>query len=261
MSFHSIKIVKDFSKNKKYVFKKSKSIKFNKPKNISIEISKKKCHTIDNSKDKTKEYIYNTFRPFEINSNINNKHSIGFIIVNSISLNKLHNLLWDSDDKIYLNVTKLLLHSYDKFPILEIPDNIYKQGFKFKKFLKTYILKEWFIKKKYIEAIKLLGNYNNTHIYTVIVNNCSFINDKSFLKGKGKNYKWRNIFDQYNIEKKECNIKEISQKDIFKKILINRNTSLVKYNLLLNPYIKDNDNYSTEINLDYEIIIHQLSSY
>jgi hypothetical protein len=258
MSFHTVRIIKQFpsKNNRKIMFKKKKCLK---KKNITIKIEKKQI--LPNNQ--INKYNYHDFSSFNISlDQMNNNHYIGLLIVNSISVNKLHKLKWDKIESIYLNITRILLYKNDKFPIIEIPDNEYQPGFKFKKFIKKYITSSWLISKKNIQGIKLLGNYGNLHIYTVIMNNPHFVHSKKFLKGGGQNYSWRNIFDQYDIEKKELNQDDMDQGNIYKKIIINRNTSLVKYNFNLKPNL-DNiyDKYLVKYLLDYEYILHQLSSF
>jgi len=298
MSFHTVRIKKNLSSNnnksKKISFIKKIKKKSKKPlekpletalkkplekplettqtvyqqkknKNIAINIIKKNVSI--------KKYVYNNFIPFNISKeNLNSNHYIGVLIVNSISLNKLHNLKWDNLDNIYLNITRVLLCNNNKFPIIEIPLNDYQSGFKFKKFIKKTVISKWMINRKYIQGIKLLGNYGNIHMYTLIMNNTKFVKNKKFSKAMGKNFIWRNIFDQYKIQKDDIGQKKISQENIYKKILKNRNTSLVKYNLNLQPYLtnsnedypnKDypNEDYLTKYLLDYEYILHQLSSF
>lgn len=262
MSFHTIRVIKQFpsKKNKKIMFTKKKN-----KKNITIKIEKKtkKNNQIFAPNDRINKYNYHNFSSFNISlDQMNNNHYIGLLIVNSISVNKLHKLKWDKIESIYLNITRILLYKNDKFPIIEIPDNEYQAGFKFKKFIKKYITSSWLISKKNIQGIKLLGNYGNLHIYTVIMNNPHFVHNKKFLKGNGQNYSWRNIFDQYDIEKKELNQDDMDQGNIYKKIIINRNTSLVKYNFNLKPYLDNTpDEYLINYLLDYEYILHQLSSF
>jgi len=265
MSFHTIRVIKQFpsKKNGKIMFTKKKNKKNKKNITIKIEKKTKKNNQIFAPNDRINKYSYQDFSAFNISlDEMNNNHYIGLIIVNSISVNKLHKLKWDNIERIYLNITRILLYNNDKFPTINIPNNEYQPGFKFKKFIKKYIKSSWLISKKYIQGIKLLGNYGNLHIYTIIMDTPHFIHSKKFLKASGRNYSWRNIFDQYNIDKKEVNQDYMDQDKIYQKIVINRNTSLVKYNFKLKPYLDNTpDEYLINYLLDYEYILHQLSSF
>ena len=61
------------------------------------------------------------------------------------------------------------------------------------------------------------------------------------------------------IEKSDLNTKVIDQNVIYKKILHNRHSSIAKYTFNLKPDI-NNDSLKDYI-LNYEYILHQLSSY
>ena len=286
MSFHSVRIVKSFPKNNtnKIIFKK-KSKKLASKKSISIQITKKLVNNLEKNieikklvenpkkitdnkprekklkSNKEREiYNYKDFVTFNVLAQESDTlHYIGLIIVNSNSVNTLHNLSYSNIDSIYLNVTRFLVYQHDKFPIIEIPNNDYQPGFKFKKFIKKHLTIEWKMNKKFIQAIKLLGNYGNLHLYTIVTNDPLFVKSKKFLKGEGIKYSWRNILDQYTIDKDDLNTKIIDQHNIYKKILSNRNSSLVKYTFNLKPETY-NDTFK-EYLLNYEYILHQLSSY
>ena len=263
MSFHTVRIVKNFPTKirKKKSFKKKVL-----EKNITVSIVKNSKNIPEDKKENLDikiPYNYSEYSSFNvIKKNLNSNHYIGLLIINSISINKLHNLKWGNLDSIYLNITRVLLCNNNEFPMLKIPLEDFQSGFKFKKFIKKTIISKWMINKKNIQGIKLLGNYGNTHIYTIIMNNNEFVKKKKFVKSMGKKYIWRNIFDQYKIQIDDLNTENISQENIYKKILKNRNTSLVKYNLNLQPYLNNlNEDYLTKYLLDYEYILHQLSSF
>jgi hypothetical protein len=248
MSFHTVKIVGKFSK--KITFKKKKSVP---KKNISIKISKTQPISTKLSKPISDSNIIldKIFKPFNTQVDIDsNNHFIGLIIVNCISVNEIHNLKWNKNDKIYLNITRICTIKNNEYPILKIPNSEYIPGFKFKKYIKLFLKSKLLIKKKNLHSIKLLGNYGNLHNYIIILNNA-----KCILKLKKHNEKilWRNVFDQYHIQNEFI---EPDQHEIYKQVINKRSISNINYNFNLHPYLENcSEPYLSQCTIDYRLIL------
>lgn len=217
MSFRKIRIVKKFSKPKK-----------NK-KNISLNIEPQ---TKSNTKS-TLEHNENS-----TNNCLDERHYIGLLFVNSISINRLHSMKWDKPQFTYLNLTNIYLEGGEKYPVLKLEDNMITPDFKYKTFIRNFIFDKYGISKDDIISIKLYETYQKLHNYVII------LNDIRNLSSADKKYSWRKIINLYNIP---FVAKRFSQKEIYNFIIDYKDYDLwTRYNFSVDKSLKQYDNYSLE---------------
>tara|TARA_B100001093_G_scaffold292131_1_gene278855 strand:- start:562 stop:1242 length:681 start_codon:yes stop_codon:yes gene_type:complete len=178
-----VKIVKEFNKKKyKFSFKKTKKPNLrnnNSENNIEITVNKKKI----------KEFIPKS-----------NLHFVSFVI------GFYQELDIDDLNLIYLVNTCLLIKNENNIPIYEIKVN---DKFKYKRFIREKVKKDFKILNKDIDYIKLINNSDNYHNYLVLIKNNSkrIKKYKNFIHcNSSVEYFWRNYFTMFKPEKIELNM-------------------------------------------------------
>ena len=174
MSFHKIRILKKF--------------KIKKKNNITVDIKPKLKSK--SSGDNTNNIDLLT---------ISDEHYIILLFSNNISVNRAHNMNWNDNKKIYLNMTNLYLKNGSQMPYIKLDKNLLKPGFKYKKYIRKYIQERYYISKKNIINIKLLETLGNIHSYLIILNNTKCLDNGISSINTLKPYSWRTILDFYNI--------------------------------------------------------------
>ena len=277
MSFLKVKIVKNFSsidntrsiakitikdllipdKKNAHISKnpenidKNKSVNLNNIENISILNSSENKNLDFNPNfyvNKTKlDKVYqskkiNYDNPCLDNLSIEKDHYIGLIFIYSELINQKG--LKNSKKQIFLNKT-CIFSNLDEIPIIKLDNDTINQDFKYKKYIRNYINKQFMIKNKTIETIKLYETYGNYHIYCIKLNEAYDI--------KFQDYKWSTVFDFYYRNPKNL---EPNQKEIYSSIIKKKN--YCPYKKYCNKLSKDIPEYIKNYNIYYKLILEIL---
>lgn len=103
----------------------------------------------------------------KIRFNIKIHHYIGLIFTHSKTIKK-HTI---NPNALCLNSTALYINRDNQYPVFKIDSELFKEGFKYKKYIRHIIKTHFKVKSKYIITIKLVNTLNNLHNYMVVLNN------------------------------------------------------------------------------------------
>lgn len=118
-------------------------------------------------------------------------HWIGLVFINT-NISKKPDLNLNQ-----INITNILLNPKNHFPTIKIE---YTKDFKFKKYIRQYLLDEYELKKKNIEDIRFIDSYKKIHSYMILIKKTKYI-DKGYcitnLSYNSDLFGWKPIINFY----------------------------------------------------------------